>query len=146
MPGAPPRKLEVEALNSTALRVTWKPPLQLKQHGQIRGYQVIYSRFENGEPRGQPILMDVALPEAQVQDDFSLFSSLFLSRFCLNRDYPVQTCDSFHSLLSSYCLISCLFPHTFLSYWVAHIELSFCRLQYPLFVFFKSFPTCDIWL
>ncbi|XP_047445261.1 receptor-type tyrosine-protein phosphatase F isoform X16 [Mugil cephalus] len=65
MPGAPPRKLEVEAINSTAIRVTWKPPLQGKQHGQIRGYQVIYSRLENGEPRGQPNIMDIALPEAQ---------------------------------------------------------------------------------
>ncbi|XP_047224373.1 receptor-type tyrosine-protein phosphatase F isoform X15 [Girardinichthys multiradiatus] len=65
MPGAPPRKLEVEAVNSTAIRVTWKPPIQVKQHGQIRGYQVIFSRLENGEPRGQPNIMDVALPEAQ---------------------------------------------------------------------------------
>ncbi|KAM4557199.1 receptor-type tyrosine-protein phosphatase F isoform 7-T9 [Fundulus diaphanus] len=65
MPGAPPRKLEVEAINSTAIRVTWKPPVQVKQHGQIRGYQVIFSRLENGEPRGQPNIMDVALPEAQ---------------------------------------------------------------------------------
>ncbi|KAM6948915.1 receptor-type tyrosine-protein phosphatase F [Aplochiton taeniatus] len=65
VPGAPPRKLEVEAVNSTAIRVTWKPPLQGKQHGQIRGYQVIFSRLENGEPRGQPNIMDVALPEAQ---------------------------------------------------------------------------------
>uniref|UniRef100_A0A665WW10 Receptor-type tyrosine-protein phosphatase F n=1 Tax=Echeneis naucrates TaxID=173247 RepID=A0A665WW10_ECHNA len=69
VPGAPPRKLEVEAINSTAIRVTWKPPLQAKQHGQIRGYQVIFSRLENGEPRGQPNIMDVALPEAQVLDD-----------------------------------------------------------------------------
>ncbi|XP_061587716.1 receptor-type tyrosine-protein phosphatase F [Cololabis saira] len=65
VPGAPPRKLEVEAINSTAIRVTWKPPLQVKQHGQIRGYQVIFSRLENGEPRGQPSIMDIALPEAQ---------------------------------------------------------------------------------
>ncbi|XP_051554731.1 receptor-type tyrosine-protein phosphatase F-like isoform X8 [Myxocyprinus asiaticus] len=65
MPGAPPRKVEVEAVNSTAIRVTWKPPLSGKQHGQIRGYQVIYSRLENGEPRGHPNIMDVALPEAQ---------------------------------------------------------------------------------
>ncbi|XP_066512489.1 receptor-type tyrosine-protein phosphatase F isoform X4 [Hoplias malabaricus] len=65
MPGAPPRKLEVEAVNSSAIRVTWKPPLSGKQHGQIRGYQVIFSRLENGEPRGQPNIMDVALPEAQ---------------------------------------------------------------------------------
>ncbi|XP_013765254.1 receptor-type tyrosine-protein phosphatase F isoform X18 [Pundamilia nyererei] len=65
MPGAPPRKVEVEAINSTAIRVTWKPPLQGKQHGQIRGYQVVFSRLENGEPRGQPNIMDVFLPEAQ---------------------------------------------------------------------------------
>lgn len=79
VPGAPPRKLEVEAINSTAIRVTWKPPLQVKQHGQIRGYQVIFSRLENGEPRGQPNIMDVALPEAQVQDDVLLVSSLSAS-------------------------------------------------------------------
>uniref|UniRef100_A0A8B9LM93 Receptor-type tyrosine-protein phosphatase F n=1 Tax=Astyanax mexicanus TaxID=7994 RepID=A0A8B9LM93_ASTMX len=71
VPGAPPRKLEVEALNSTAIRVTWKPPLSNKQHGQIRGYQVIYSRLENGEPRGQPNILDVALPEAQWKNDES---------------------------------------------------------------------------
>ncbi|XP_034147282.1 receptor-type tyrosine-protein phosphatase F isoform X20 [Esox lucius] len=71
MPGAPPRKLEVEAVNSTAIRVTWKPPLPGKQHGQIRGYQVIFSRLENGEPRGQPNIMDVALPEAQWNIDQS---------------------------------------------------------------------------
>ncbi|KAJ3595036.1 hypothetical protein NHX12_004341, partial [Muraenolepis orangiensis] len=65
VPGAPPKKLEVTAVNSTAIRVTWKPPMQGKQHGQIRGYQVIFSRLENDEPRGQPNIMDVALPEAQ---------------------------------------------------------------------------------
>ncbi|XP_071262642.1 receptor-type tyrosine-protein phosphatase F-like isoform X9 [Salvelinus alpinus] len=65
MPGAPPRKVEADALNSTALRVMWKPPLQVKQHGQIRGYQVVFSRLENGAPRGQPNIMDVSLPEAQ---------------------------------------------------------------------------------
>ncbi|XP_056606924.1 protein tyrosine phosphatase receptor type Fa isoform X10 [Triplophysa dalaica] len=65
MPGAPPRRVEVDNVNSTALRVSWKPPLQQKQHGQIRGYQVVYSRLENGEPRGQPIIIDMELPEAQ---------------------------------------------------------------------------------
>ncbi|XP_035268880.1 protein tyrosine phosphatase receptor type Fa isoform X7 [Anguilla anguilla] len=65
VPGAPPRKVEAEPVNSTAVRVTWKAPLSAKQHGQIRGYQVIYSRLEDGEPRGQPSIMDVALPEAQ---------------------------------------------------------------------------------
>ena len=74
MPGAPPRKVEADALNSTALRVAWKPPLQGKQHGQIRGYQVVFSRLENGEPRGQPNLLDVSLPEAQVRACLSQFT------------------------------------------------------------------------
>ncbi|KAM6963148.1 protein tyrosine phosphatase receptor type Fa [Aplochiton taeniatus] len=67
LPGAPPRKLEVDALNATALRVRWKPPLHTKQHGLIRGYQVVYSRLEpaGGEPRGTPAILDVSLPEAQ---------------------------------------------------------------------------------
>ncbi|MCJ8743458.1 hypothetical protein PDJAM_G00094200 [Pangasius djambal] len=65
VPGAPPRALEVEAVNSTAIHVTWKPPLPGKQHGQIRGYQVLYFRLENGEPRGHPTIKDVVLPEAQ---------------------------------------------------------------------------------
>ncbi|XP_076579069.1 protein tyrosine phosphatase receptor type Fa isoform X4 [Chaetodon auriga] len=65
MPGAPPRKVEANAMNSTALRVTWKPPLSVKQHGQIRGYQLVYSRLEKGEPHGQPVIMDVSFPEAQ---------------------------------------------------------------------------------
>ncbi|KAK2816005.1 hypothetical protein Q5P01_026472, partial [Channa striata] len=65
MPGAPPRKVEADAHNSTTIRVTWKPPLSVKQHGQIRGYQLVYSRLENGEPHGQPVIVDVSLPEAQ---------------------------------------------------------------------------------
>nr|XP_029132824.1 receptor-type tyrosine-protein phosphatase F-like isoform X2 [Labrus bergylta] len=65
LPGAPPRKLEVDILNSTAIKVTWKPPLSVKQHAQTRGYQVVYSRLENGEPHGQPVIVDVSLSEAE---------------------------------------------------------------------------------
>ncbi|XP_077816400.1 receptor-type tyrosine-protein phosphatase F isoform X23 [Macaca mulatta] len=67
MPSGPPRKVEVEPLNSTAVHVYWKLPVPSKQHGQIRGYQVTYVRLENGEPRGLPIIQDVMLAEAQVQ-------------------------------------------------------------------------------
>lgn len=66
VPGAPPRKVEVEAVNSTALMVSWKPPLTLKHHGQIQGYQLIYARLHNGEPHGQPVIMDISLPDAEV--------------------------------------------------------------------------------
>ncbi|XP_049734995.1 receptor-type tyrosine-protein phosphatase F isoform X4 [Elephas maximus indicus] len=65
VPSGPPRKVEVEPLNSTAVRVSWKLPVPSKQHGQIRGYQVTYVRLENGEPRGPPVIQDVMLAEAQ---------------------------------------------------------------------------------
>ncbi|XP_054522203.1 receptor-type tyrosine-protein phosphatase F isoform X21 [Pan troglodytes] len=65
VPSGPPRKVEVEPLNSTAVHVYWKLPVPSKQHGQIRGYQVTYVRLENGEPRGLPIIQDVMLAEAQ---------------------------------------------------------------------------------
>lgn len=122
VPGAPPRKLEVEAINSTAIRVTWKPPLQGKQHGQIRGYQVIFSRLENGEPRSQPNIMDVALPEAQVLDDvLSSIPVSFLSQsavlFLLLSFY---TAPFFHSIF---------WAHTsFPPYQETHMEF-FCPLQ-----------------
>ncbi|XP_058159743.1 receptor-type tyrosine-protein phosphatase F isoform X9 [Dasypus novemcinctus] len=65
MPSGPPRKVEVEPLNSTAVHISWKLPIPSKQHGQIRGYQVTYVRLENGEPRGPPVIQDVMLAEAQ---------------------------------------------------------------------------------
>ncbi|XP_067893007.1 protein tyrosine phosphatase receptor type Fa isoform X2 [Heterodontus francisci] len=65
VPSAPPRKVEAESVNSTAIKVMWKPPVSNKQHGQIRGYQVTYVRLEKGEPQGQPIIKDVMLAEEQ---------------------------------------------------------------------------------
>lgn len=70
VPGAPPRKVAVDAVNSTALRVSWKAPLTLKHHGQIRGYQLVYTRLHNGEPHGQPVMMDISLPDAEVLQQF----------------------------------------------------------------------------
>ncbi|XP_042605759.1 receptor-type tyrosine-protein phosphatase S isoform X19 [Cyprinus carpio] len=65
VPGAPPRRVEVEVLNSTAIKVMWRSLLPGKQHGQIRGYQVHYVRVENGESRGLPLIKDVMLADAQ---------------------------------------------------------------------------------
>ncbi|XP_060087643.1 receptor-type tyrosine-protein phosphatase F isoform X11 [Heteronotia binoei] len=65
MPSAPPRKVEVEPVNSTAIRVSWKSPLSNKQHGQIRGYQVTYVKLENNDSRGQPVIKDVMFAESQ---------------------------------------------------------------------------------
>ncbi|XP_061335489.1 receptor-type tyrosine-protein phosphatase delta isoform X23 [Pezoporus flaviventris] len=65
IPSGPPRKVEVEAVNSTAVKVSWRSPVPNKQHGQIRGYQVHYVRMENGESKGQPMLKDIMLADAQ---------------------------------------------------------------------------------
>ncbi|XP_032992851.1 receptor-type tyrosine-protein phosphatase S isoform X4 [Lacerta agilis] len=69
VPSAPPRKVEVEVLNSTAIQVFWRSPLQNRQHGQIRGYQVHYIRMENGEANGLPQIKDVMLADAQWETD-----------------------------------------------------------------------------
>ncbi|KAM9461795.1 receptor-type tyrosine-protein phosphatase S isoform 7-T9 [Clarias gariepinus] len=69
VPGAPPRRVEVEVINSTALKVIWRSLLPGRQHGQIRGYQVHYVRVENGEARGLPLIKDVMLADAQWEKD-----------------------------------------------------------------------------
>ncbi|XP_038649923.1 receptor-type tyrosine-protein phosphatase F-like isoform X15 [Scyliorhinus canicula] len=69
VPSAPPRKVEAESVNSTTIKVMWKPPVSSKQHGQIRGYQVTYVRLEKGEPQGQPIIKDVMLAEEQWESE-----------------------------------------------------------------------------
>lgn len=77
VPGAPPRRVEVEILNSTAIKVMWRSLTPGKQNGQIRGYQVHYVRVENGESRGLPLIKDVMLADAQVWPScsFLLFSA-----------------------------------------------------------------------
>ncbi|NWS29482.1 PTPRD phosphatase, partial [Polioptila caerulea] len=79
VPSGPPRKVEVEAVNSTAVRVSWRSPVPNKQHGQIRGYQVHYVRMENGEPKGQPMLKDIMLADAQWEYDDTTEHEMIIS-------------------------------------------------------------------
>ncbi|XP_045577635.1 receptor-type tyrosine-protein phosphatase S isoform X40 [Salmo salar] len=65
LPSGPPRKVEVETVNSTSIKVIWRSPMPTKQHGQIRGYQVHYVRMVNGEPMGQPAIKDILIDDAQ---------------------------------------------------------------------------------
>jgi len=67
VPSGPPRKVEVEAVNSSSIKVIWRSPMPTKQHGQIRGYQVHYVRMVNGEPTGQPVIKDILIDDAQVR-------------------------------------------------------------------------------
>jgi hypothetical protein len=66
VPSGPPRKVEVETVNSTSIKVIWRSPMPTKQHGQIRGYQVHYVRMVNGEPMGQPAIKDILIDDVQV--------------------------------------------------------------------------------
>lgn len=91
VPSAPPRKVEVESVNSTAIRVSWKLPISNKQHGQIRGYQVTYVKLENNEPRGQPVIKDVMLSEAQVQYGDHRLVGMAPSLSAEGRDDEIQT-------------------------------------------------------
>ncbi|XP_075452446.1 receptor-type tyrosine-protein phosphatase delta isoform X23 [Ascaphus truei] len=79
IPSGPPRKVEVEAVNSTSVKVSWRSPVYNKQHGQIRGYQVHFVRMENGEPKGQPMLKDIMLADAQWEYDDSTEYEMIIS-------------------------------------------------------------------
>uniref|UniRef100_A0AAZ1Y1E6 protein-tyrosine-phosphatase n=1 Tax=Oreochromis aureus TaxID=47969 RepID=A0AAZ1Y1E6_OREAU len=66
VPGAAPRQVDVQPLNSSALRVTWRPVLPRLRQGQIRGYQVHFSQAESGESRNLPRIKDLLLDESQL--------------------------------------------------------------------------------
>ena len=62
VPG-PPSKVKVEVLNSTAVKVEWKPPDENDQNGVIRGYQIHYVRVnEKEEALGLPSRYDINDP------------------------------------------------------------------------------------
>uniref|UniRef100_A0A8C6M1I2 protein-tyrosine-phosphatase n=1 Tax=Nothobranchius furzeri TaxID=105023 RepID=A0A8C6M1I2_NOTFU len=65
VPGAAPRQVDVQPLNSSALRVTWRSVLPRLRQGQIRGYQVHFSRAESGESRTLPRIKDLLLDDSQ---------------------------------------------------------------------------------
>lgn len=66
VPSGPPRKVEVEAVNSSSVKVLWRSPVLNRHHGQIRGYQVHYVRMLNGEPVGHSAIKDILIDDAQV--------------------------------------------------------------------------------
>jgi Fibronectin type III domain len=59
VPGEP-RKMKVEALNSTAINVQWRPPADREHNGVIRGYLVTYVRMNDREESiGEARVFDV---------------------------------------------------------------------------------------
>uniref|UniRef100_A0A673H216 protein-tyrosine-phosphatase n=1 Tax=Sinocyclocheilus rhinocerous TaxID=307959 RepID=A0A673H216_9TELE len=65
VPRAPPRQVEVQPINSTSVKVSWRTVLPGQRNGQIRGYQVHYARMENGESLGLPRIKDMMLDDEQ---------------------------------------------------------------------------------
>ncbi|XP_072318760.1 protein tyrosine phosphatase receptor type Db isoform X10 [Eucyclogobius newberryi] len=71
VPSGPPRGVEAETVNASALRVIWRAPAPERQHGQIRGYQVHYVQMNYGEPQGQPLIKDILTEDTQWGSDES---------------------------------------------------------------------------
>ncbi|XP_016388254.1 receptor-type tyrosine-protein phosphatase delta-like, partial [Sinocyclocheilus rhinocerous] len=89
VPSGPPRKVEVEAVNSTSVKVLWRSPVPSRQHGQIRGYQVHYVRMVNGEPGGHPVIKDILIDDAQWEYDDSAEHELILTDLHAETMYSV---------------------------------------------------------
>ena len=52
--------MKVEAVNSTAISVQWRPPGEKDMNGVIRGYQIHYTRLdEKEELSGQTHMLDI---------------------------------------------------------------------------------------
>lgn len=68
VPDGPPKKVRVEALNSTTLRIRWQPPAEHRQHGVVRGYQVHYAQSnQNGDFLGEGQVYWVTLANMRVR-------------------------------------------------------------------------------
>uniref|UniRef100_A0A6Q2XG17 protein-tyrosine-phosphatase n=1 Tax=Esox lucius TaxID=8010 RepID=A0A6Q2XG17_ESOLU len=65
VPSGPPRGVETEAVNSSAIRVAWRAPAAERQHGQVRGYQVHYVKMSYGEPTGPNLIKDILIDDSQ---------------------------------------------------------------------------------
>ncbi|XP_077356724.1 receptor-type tyrosine-protein phosphatase delta isoform X1 [Festucalex cinctus] len=89
VPSGPPRKVEVEAVNSSSIKVIWRSPMPTKQHGQIRGYQVHYVRMLNGDPTGQPVIKDILIDDAQWEYDDSTDHEMVISELQAETTYSV---------------------------------------------------------
>nr|XP_054595067.1 receptor-type tyrosine-protein phosphatase S [Nothobranchius furzeri] len=90
VPGAAPRQVDVQPLNSSALRVTWRSVLPRLRQGQIRGYQVHFSRAESGESRTLPRIKDLLLDDSQMEEDDSTQYELILGGLKAETLYSVS--------------------------------------------------------
>ncbi|CAL8328714.1 unnamed protein product [Lota lota] len=90
VPSGPPRGVEGEALNASAIRVKWRAPAPALQHGQIRGYQVHYVRTNYGGPQGQPSIKDILMEDSQWEYDDSTQYEVLLGDLKADTSYSVS--------------------------------------------------------
>ena len=65
VPGEP-RNIQLTAINSTTIKVNWKPPFNKEQNGIIRGYQIHLQELnKEGDLVNEPIKYDVANGDAE---------------------------------------------------------------------------------
>ncbi|KAK7930022.1 hypothetical protein WMY93_006417 [Mugilogobius chulae] len=90
VPSGPPRGVEAETVNASALRVKWRAPAPERQHGQIRGYQVHYVQMNYGEPQGQPFIKDILIEDSQWGSDESTEYEVVLGDLKADTSYSVS--------------------------------------------------------
>uniref|UniRef100_A0A7N6B970 Receptor-type tyrosine-protein phosphatase delta n=1 Tax=Anabas testudineus TaxID=64144 RepID=A0A7N6B970_ANATE len=90
VPSGPPRGVEAETVNASAIRVKWRAPAPERQHGQIRGYQVHYVRMNYGEPQGQPFIKDILIEDSQWAHDDSAEYEVVLGDLKADTSYSVS--------------------------------------------------------
>ncbi|GLD73291.1 receptor-type tyrosine-protein phosphatase delta-like protein, partial [Lates japonicus] len=90
VPSGPPRGVEAETVNASAVRVKWRAPAPERQHGQIRGYQVHYVRMNYGEPQGQPFIKDILIEDSQWEYDDSTEYEVVLGDLKADTSYSVS--------------------------------------------------------
>ncbi|XP_019712201.1 receptor-type tyrosine-protein phosphatase S-like [Hippocampus comes] len=90
VPSAAPRHIDVNPINSSALRITWRSVLPRLRQGQIRGYQVHYSRVGGGESRNLPWIKDILLDESQMEEDDSTQYEMILGGLKAETLYSVS--------------------------------------------------------
>lgn len=90
VPSGPPRGVEAETVNASAVRVKWRAPAPERQHGLIRGYQVHYVRMNYGEPQGQPFIKDILIDDSQWEYDDSTVYEVVLGDLKADTAYSVS--------------------------------------------------------
>ncbi|XP_049575506.1 receptor-type tyrosine-protein phosphatase delta isoform X5 [Syngnathus scovelli] len=90
VPSGPPRGVDAETVNSSAIRVKWRAPAPELQHGQIRGYQVHYVRMNYGEPQGPPSIKDILIEDSEWEYDQSAQYEALLGNLKADTSYSIS--------------------------------------------------------